>query len=86
VMMIPIPRAGIYASVAGLEEARAVDGIRDIVVTAKQGQAMLPLPEGASYLGFIFARAETPERAVQSLRDAHARLTFDFAEILPVVK
>ena len=86
VMMIPIPRAGIYSSVAGLDDARAVDGIEDIVVTAKQGQAMLPLPEGASYLGFIFAQAETPERAVHSLRDAHERLTFDFAEILPVVK
>lgn len=86
VMMIPIPRAGIYTGVSGLDDARAVDGIEDIVVTAKQGQAMLPLPEGASYLGFIFARAETPERAVRALRDAHARLTFDFAERLPVVK
>ena len=86
VMMIPIPRAGIYTAVSGVDDARAVHGIEDVVVTAKQGQAMLPLPEGASYLGFIFARAETPERAVQSLRDAHARLTFDFAEILPVVK
>jgi biotin carboxylase len=86
VMMIPIPRAGVYTEVAGLDAARAVDGIEDIVVTAKQGQAMLPLPEGASYLGFIFARAETAERAVQALRDAHACLTFDFAEILPVVK
>jgi biotin carboxylase len=86
VMMIPIPRAGVYTAVSGTEDARAVDGIEDIVVTAKQGQAMLPLPEGASYLGFIFARAETPERAVEALRAAHARLTFDFAEILPVVK
>jgi biotin carboxylase len=86
VMMIPIPRAGVYTDVAGLDAARAVDGIEDIVVTAKQGQAMLPLPEGASYLGFIFARGATAERAVQALRDAHACLTFDFAEILPVVK
>ena len=86
VMMIPIPRAGVYGGASGLDGSRAVDGIEDIVITAKQGQAMLPLPEGASYLGFIFARGETPERAVQSLRDAHGRLTFDFAEILPVVK
>jgi biotin carboxylase len=86
VMMIPIPRAGVFMDVAGVDEARAVECVEDIVVTAKQGQAMLPLPEGASYLGFIFARAETPERAVQALRDAHSRLTFDFAEILPVVK
>ena len=86
VMMIPIPRAGIYAGVSGIEEALAVKGIEDVVVTAKQGQAMLPLPEGASYLGFIFARADSKERAVQVLRDAHASLKFDFARTLPVVK
>lgn len=86
VMMIPIPRAGIYVGVSGLEDARTVAGVEDIVVTAKQGQAMLPLPEGASYLGFIFARAESPQRAVQSLREAHARLRFEFSEMLPMLK
>ena len=85
VMMIPIPRAGIYVGVSGVEDARTVEGIEDIVVTAKQGQEMLPLPEGASYLGFIFARAEAPERAVQALRDAHSRLKFEFTTKLPVV-
>ena len=83
VMMIPIPRAGIYNSVSGLEEARAIGGIEDIVITAKQGQAMIPLPEGASYLGFIFARSD---RAVENVREAHACLKFDFSPILPVVK
>jgi hypothetical protein len=78
VMMIPIPRAGIYVGVSG------VSG--DVVITAKQGQAMIPLPEGASYLGFIFAHADSPERAVESLRNSHARLKFDFSPILPVVK
>lgn len=78
VMMIPIPRAGIYMGVSGVTE--------DVVITAKQGQAMIPLPEGASYLGFIFAHADSPERAVQALRDAHARLKFDFSPMLPVVK
>jgi biotin carboxylase len=86
VMMIPIPRAGIYVGVSGVEDARAVRGIDDIVVTAKQGQEMLPLPEGASYLGFIFARASTPECAADALRDAHGRLKFEFACALPVVK
>jgi biotin carboxylase len=85
VMMIPIPRAGIYVGVSGVDDARAVDGIEDIVVTAKQGQEMLPLPEGASYLGFIFARAATPDRAVQSLRIAHSRLKFEFGSTLPVL-
>jgi biotin carboxylase len=86
VMMIPIPRAGIYAGVSGVDEALAVKGVEDVVVTAKQGQAMLPLPEGASYLGFIFARADSKVCAVQALRDAHACLTFNFARTLPVVK
>jgi len=86
VMMIPIPRAGIYIGASGIEDAGTVEGIEDIVVTAKQGQEMLPLPEGASYLGFIFARAETPQCAVQALRKAHARLRFEFAGKLPVVK
>jgi hypothetical protein len=78
VMMIPIPRAGIYNGVSGVEEARAL--VEDIVITAKQGQAMVPLPEGASYLGFIFGRG------VEDLRKAHALLQFDFARTLPVVK
>ncbi|MGA3205756.1 MAG: ATP-grasp domain-containing protein [Bryobacteraceae bacterium] len=86
VMMIPIPRAGVYVGVSGLEAARSVQGIEDIAISAKQGQAMIPLPEGASYLGFIFARANSPERAVAALREAHSRLEFDFAHSLPVVK
>ena len=86
VMMIPIPRSGVYLGVSGVDDARAVGGIEDVVITAKQGQSMQQLPEGASYLGFVFSRAETPELAVQALREAHARLEFEFAVKLPVVK
>jgi hypothetical protein len=32
--------------------------------------------EGASYPGFIFARAESPERVETALREAHRRLEF----------
>jgi hypothetical protein len=77
-MMIPIPRAGIYVGVSGITD--------DVVITAKQGQAMIPLPEGASYLGFIFARADSAESAVGALRRVHAGLKFDFSPMLPVVK
>ena len=58
VMMIPIPREGIYVDVEGLDQARSLPGIEDVIITAKQGQKLVPLPEGASYLGFIFARGE----------------------------
>jgi hypothetical protein len=86
VMMIPIPAAGVYRGVEGVENARAVAGIEDVIITAKEGQKMLPLPEGASYLGFLFARAGTPSAVDQSLRQAHARLRFHFFEALPVVR
>lgn len=61
-MMIPIPRGGVLKEVRGQAEARAVPGIEEIAITAHPGQDLVPLPEGASYLGFILARAETPER------------------------
>jgi biotin carboxylase len=85
-MMIPVPQAGVFQGSAGVEEARSESGIEDVVVTAKQGQFIEPLPEGASYLGFIFARASTPASAVGALRRAHGRLSFLLSTALPVVK
>jgi hypothetical protein len=85
VMMIPIPRAGIYVDVGGLQRALAEPGIEDVIVTAKQGQKLIPLPEGASYLGFMFSRAATPDAAEQALRNAHEQLRFEIATALPVV-
>src|SRR5512143_2425610 len=76
VMMIPIPRAGILREVFGVGSAKAVANIEDVLITAHITQEILPPPEGASYLGFIFSRAETPERVEAALREAHARLEF----------
>ena len=76
VMMIPIPRAGILEGVTGLETARAVPGIEDIIISMHQGQRVVPLPEGSAYLGFIFARGESAAAAEASLRRAHAALDF----------
>jgi biotin carboxylase len=86
VMMVPIPRGGVYTGVEGLAEARAVSGIEDVVITAKEGQRLVPLPEGSSYLGFIFAGDDTPASVEASLRLAHARLTFNVLEALAVLK
>jgi biotin carboxylase len=82
VMMIPIPKGGIYQSVDGVERAAAVPGIEDVVVTAKVGQRFVPLPEGSSYLGFIFARGSSPERVDAALRQSHAELRFQIATAL----
>jgi hypothetical protein len=77
VMMIPIPRAGRLASVHGTAEVAAVEGIDEVVITMHPGQDVVPLPEGWQYLGFIFARAETPAAVERALRQAHALLRFD---------
>ena len=85
VMMIPIPREGIYVATEGLEQAKSAAAIEDVIITAKEGQRMIPLPEGASYLGFIFARANSPEGVERALRVAHQHLHFEIAAALPVV-
>ena len=73
-MMLPIPRAGFLKHVTGLDAARSVPGIEDIVITAKPHAKLQPFPEGASYPGFIFARGETPQAVERALREAHRRL------------
>jgi len=84
-MMIPIERAGVYEGVDGLDSALEIAGVGEIAITAKVGQSLEPLPEGASYLGFIFARGHAPEDVERSLRSAHARLRFQIAAGLPVL-
>ena len=74
VMMIPTPRAGRLVQVRGTDAARSVEGVDDLVITAHRGQELMPLPEGSRYLGFIFARGQTPERVESSIRAAYARL------------
>lgn len=80
VMMIPIPRGGVLEEVRGQEAAKAVSGIEEITITIHLGQEVVPLPEGARYLGFIFARGETSESVEAALREAHRRLEFVIAE------
>jgi biotin carboxylase len=79
VMMIPVPGHGI------LDQVRGADDDPDIVITAKQGECLVPLPEGKSYPGFIFARGATPAAVESTLRAKHARLEFRLLAALPVV-
>jgi len=83
-MMLPIPSRGILHEVAGIEQARAVPGVEDVVITAPVGREVVPLPEGDAYLGFAFARAATPAEVEASLREAHRRLRLDIRAPLPV--
>ena len=86
VMMIPIPRAGTFEGVSGLEKARQTADITAVEITAKVGQRMDPLPEGASYLGFLFSHAASAADVERSLRRAHAALEIHVVQTLPVVR
>ncbi len=84
VMMLPIPRRGVLRGVSGVEAARAVPGVEDVVITVPEGHEVVPLPEGDSYLGFLFAKGARPEDVERSLREGHRRLSFDLRAPLPV--
>jgi biotin carboxylase len=80
VMMLPIPRAGVLREVRGQDEARAVRGIAGLEISIGRDRPVRPLPEGDRYLGFLFARGETPAQVEVALRAAHERLEIDIAE------
>jgi biotin carboxylase len=83
VMMIPIPRRGIYRGLEGLAAAQSVPGVTGVAITVELGQIIAPPPDGASYLGFIFSRAASPTAAETALRSAHGRLRFDIRPEYP---
>lgn len=82
VMMIPIPRGGILRGWDGVEEALAVPGIEGVEITAKTNYPIVPLPEGSSYLGFIFARGESPAEVEAAIREAHSKLQFRISNVI----
>src|ERR1700694_3280765 len=74
VMMLPIRDRGRLRSVEGQTEAKQVPGVDGLVITIPPGEALVPLPEGDRYLGFMFARADSPGAVEAALRQAHAHL------------
>lgn len=82
VMMLPIPQAGVLRETHGLAQAQAVPGVVEVVITARPGEELVPLPEGAAYLGFLFARGETPAAVEAALRAAHRELRFVITKTL----
>jgi hypothetical protein len=84
VMMIPVPRSGVLEAVEGEQQARSVAGISELHITARVHDYIAAWPEGSSYPGFLFARAETPEAVETALRLAHSKLRFTIARQLAV--
>ena len=74
VMMLPTPRAGTLRRVEGVLDALNVPGVDEVSIAAGTGAELVPLPEGGAYLGYVFARGETPGGVERSLRAAAGRL------------
>ncbi|MBK7217995.1 MAG: ATP-grasp domain-containing protein [Candidatus Promineofilum sp.] len=85
VMMIPIPAAGLLRKVEGVEAAAAVPLVTGVEITAPLHYPLTPLPEGDSYLGFIFARGDTPGAVEEALRVAHGEMQFTIDPLLPIL-
>lgn len=84
VMMIPIPRSGMLRGIQGVAEALRTKDITNVEITAPLNQPIQALPEGGSYLGFIFARSNSPEEAEHALRTAHSQLEFEIGTVIPL--
>ncbi len=84
VMMIPVPKSGVLEAASGEDAARSIPGITELTITARLHDAIAAWPEGSSYLGFLFARGDTPAKVEQSLREAHEKLSFTITPRLPV--
>ena len=74
VMMLPISSSGVLKEVRGQAEAQAVPGVTGLEISIALGKTVRTLPEADRYLGFLFARGETPEHVEHALRAAHQRL------------
>jgi biotin carboxylase len=84
VMMIPIERAGILRRVEGVTAAQKVANIEKVDIIIRDGNELVPLPEGNQYPGYIFARGRTSGEVVEALRQAHAHLKFVVAPIFRI--
>ncbi len=70
VLMVPIPRSGVLSSIEGIDQARTIPHITGVDITINVGSDVLASPEGDRYLGFVFARGDTPHAVETALRKA----------------
>jgi len=81
VMMMPIKKGGILRRVEGLSEARNVEHIESVDIIIREGNELVPLPEGNQYPGYIFARAESQLEVINALQEAFSKLEIVVAPV-----
>jgi hypothetical protein len=57
-----------------------VPGVTGLEISIARGKVMRALPEADRYLGFLFARCETPEQVERTLRTAYDQLEIVIGE------
>lgn len=84
VMMLPIKEGGILRRVEGINAARKVRHIEKVDIIIREGNELIPPPEGNQYLGYIFAYGDSPDTVTQALREAYAELNFVVVPVLRI--
>ena len=82
VMMMPIKQGGLLRRVEGLSEARKVIHIESVDIIIRQGNELVPLPEGNQYPGYIFARADSQQKVIAALQLAFSKLEIVVAPVI----
>ena len=81
VMMMPIKKGGMLRRVEGLNDARSVKNIGSVDIIIREGNELIPLPEGNQYPGYIFARANTQLEVINALQEAFSKLDIVVAPV-----
>jgi hypothetical protein len=81
VMMIPVPQRGRLEAIDGIEQARQIEGIRDVIIISRPGDILVGLPEAGSYVGFILATGGSQSEVVARLKESHLALKFTVTPI-----
>ena len=83
--MLPIKEEGVLRRVEGVMKAEKIPYIDDIEISLREGYKVYPLPEGASYLGFVFSTAPDADTVEDALRDADRQINPVIAPFWPVL-
>ncbi|TCK17765.1 ATP-grasp domain-containing protein [Thiogranum longum] len=84
VMMLPIRKGGILRRVEGIEAARKVRYIDRVDIIIRDGNELVPLPEGNQYPGYLFASGNSTDEVTRALREACDKLNFVVAPLLRI--
>lgn len=74
VWMVPVPATGTVTGIDGVDRARRVPGVAEVVIDVVVGERVEALPRSGRYLGFVFARGEHPDEVAAALHKAAAEL------------